>query len=604
MAALVLNNLSGLTVTYNTVQWGGGDATYKSTPPTYRLAGEFVYDDSNRAVKYTRYILEMHSIFTVASPTSAAAEVSMGATMEALRRLLKVPGKTLTIAGLGTGFDRINGGFTAIQNDVLYGPRPLRWNITPWGRLAFEIDWAVEFHVSECLATQGTRNPLAFVAFNFETTWSNDFEGLCSRTISGYAEIAVKRDATGKTPTHIVDEVRDNISILVPEGFRRTSNVWREDYTRSRLTFSVTDEAQPGDFLPLGCIAAGGDASFESVGPGFNEAVYTLNMHVRTALDAPRNLAGILFLTAALTKDAQLRAQNPNGTAIPARLSLRSGKFDQARDSSFSMSWTMTKCINEMLKATDLWEPVPIDGNFTTKRGNYDLWRTSVQHLWGNRGIASPRVIPLRSQLAEAKIIDLCENQQFIVIGATGSQLPTTQGRPQSSFACPNIPADGGWIEYDLRIRILRKDEQWWHKLAVAFMPSPGSLGLGSQEDGTGSTVGLGGPSYSQSQDQEHVVEHNGLPTVHVLLQFKGLRIKHKPPMPELKSISGNLATLVEQNVEVPRVAFDLLTCPAWFTRGYRIYRINGYVSSAKPTPSETSCGASVVKGKGNSIEA
>jgi hypothetical protein len=589
MAALVLSNLAGLTVAYNGVQFGGADSDYKSTPPTYSFRGTFVYDDSRRAVKMTRYTLEVHCIF------NETAEGSMAANAEDLRNFLMAPGKSLTIEGLGTGFDRLNGGLTAIQDDVDYGPRPLDFQWNPLGQIAWEMYWQVEFNVSECANPR--RNELAFAAFNFDTSWANDFEGICTRTISGYVEIAMKRSGrNGKVPKHVVDEVRDQIEVIVPIGFRRTSNIWRENYAKNRLDFSVTDEALPGDFLPVGCIAADGDISYDSAGPGFNEASVTLSMSVRTAPDAPRGLAGNLFMTAAITKQAAMQTINNKGTVIPSRISFRAGKFDRARDTSFSMSWHLTKCINEMMAAAEIWEPVPIDGNFNNKNpanfGNYAVWRSSISHLWGNRGIRSEGVLGLRSLASEAVIIDLCDNTTYATIGGSTSQTPVTAGKPNKLFTCPDVPEDGGWIKHDLRIRVLRKDEQTWHKKAVSYLPSPGETTAGSG-DGLEGSVPLGGAAYTQSVSDEHDVEHHGLPTVHILVQFRGLRVKRKPTMPELKTIAGLPVTLVEQEIDGPRLAFDILTCPAWFIRGYRVYRVNGYVPEVKPVESKTSCGAS-----------
>lgn len=579
MAAIVLNDLAAATITYNDVQFGGGDSEQLSTPPVYSFRSHFVYDDSNRVVVKTKYTLTVQCLFHETS------EAAMAVNMQALRRQLSAPGKALSIIGLGTSFDSLGSG--QIEDDVDWGPKPLMFDAQPMGQMSWNLTWIVEFSLKECLFAS-SRDPLAWAAFNFNTTWQNDFEGLCTRTIAGYVEIAMNRvgGIGGRIPVHVADAARDGLNVVCPIGFRRIQNVWMQGAPANRLDFTITDEYLPGDYLPTGCTKAEGDVSFESAGPGFAEASTTLNMALTTAPKMPRSLGGMIFLTAAITKQNEMIAANPTGSVLPGRLSISNGKFDRARNTVCSMTWHMTKCINDMMKASGIWKPaVP---------GSYAEWRASVQDLWGNRGLGMEG-FRIAANPSDSILIDLCSNTTSMSIGATPSTVVTTLDNPNFTFSCPPIPEDGGWMGHDMQIRILREDPQSWHRLFAPFLPSPGDIG-NTTITNPGERVPLGGPVYEQggegTSSTKHVVEHTGLPVVYVLVSFKGLRAKHKPQMPAVKSIAGLPTTLVKQEIDGPRWAFDILTCPAWFVRGWRMYRVNGYVPDVKPIESNTSCAA------------
>ena len=587
---ITLESLAACTVTYNDVQFGGSESNYTMTPPIFTLQGTFVWDGSHRSIKGTRYVL---GVQTVVYSTSQSLEA---ANMQQLRVKLSAQGKTLTIVGLGTGFDTL----IKPEHDIFYGPKPIgmpRLNII--GQLACELTWEIEFFVKEC--TGVTPHPLAFAAFNFDTTWQNNFEGLCSRTIAGYVEIAVKRSVvagfpTGNRPQHIADEVRDYVNVLCPVGYKRTNNVWRENDGKDRIDFVVTDEAMPGDAYPPGIIQASGDETFESADPagGFANSMVSLSMNFRVAPGFAPQLAGQYFLTAAISKHnaMQTALNGDKGVVIATGVRISNGKFDRKRDTSASISWMLTKCLNKMIEAAGIWEPIPYDGKNTPSdlEKSYPLWKAKIENLWGNRGFPTGGSVP-RSLASEAVIIDLCSNMQQVYIGAQqGEEKDKQQGKKNLElFSCPEISVDGGWMGYDLKLRILRMDEQIHHKKAITYAPTQGRVVAdGQQQQGTI----VQGPSWTQDTGQEADIEFNGKPITYVLLQFRGLRLQKKPVVPTLISVAGVKAIQVKTDGFTPTIAMDILTCPAWYVSGYTVYRINGPVLSALPSGSATSCAA------------
>lgn len=574
MATIVNTNLAGFTVTYNTVQFGGADSTYKSEPPMYGFSGRNRYDESGRAVIGVEYRLEVRCLFFETS------EVLMAANMRSIRQLLAAPGALLKIEGLGTGFGSIAAGGTDF--DIGNGPRPMGVQCVPIGQLCWELSWAVEFFVSECASGGG--DALAWMAFNFNTTWRNDFEGLTQRIITGHLIIPQFRNsAAPKTVLHVAEETRGSIIIDVPPNFARLENLWRESDDKQRLDFSIIDEQIGGDFLPAGITEGDGACGF-SAGDGkggFADGLVTLSMSLKTAPNQPRNLAGQIFLAAALSKQGEMSAALSAGaTIIPLKINIVAGKFRRARQTDCMMAWHITSCLNSMLSGVGIWTPV--------SPNDYTLWKASMTSLWGNRGFSG-----IGSVASEAVIIDLCDNVTTKTIGVVGSSPNSPAAASPPSLTCPEISEDGGWLQFDLEVRVLRKDEQTQHRRAASYVPTVGAIS--GSDPLLGTTVALGGPTYSQSASEQHVTEYHGFPETYIGLKFKGLRFKNKPYTPEIVSIAGMATRPVKQDPGTPKWAFDVFGCPVWFVSGWRIYSVPGYVSESEVMGSKTSCSSPTV---------
>lgn len=577
MAAIITNNLAGFTVVYNGVQFGGGDSDNPSTPPTYSLEGRFVYDDAGIAVKHTEYLLTVNCVF------SGTNEIAMANNADDLKLKLSQPGKQLIIQGLGIGFGIIN------QTEE-YGPQPQGFNWRSYGFLAWEVVWSVKFCIKHCTSNQHTVN--AFTAFNFSTSWQNDFEGLTRRTIQGHVEIVGKRKMNGTATTnaiaHVADEVRNQLKIRVPTGFRRVVNSWQENARKNRLDFAVVDEVLPGTAPPQGITMATGSTTVSSEGPGVgNQWTQGISMELRTHPAAHPALAGSYFLAAAMAKQQSLNVQEKGkdgkliqgAVAVPRSLSITNHKYDGARVTSASMSWTVTRCAGSMMKQAGIWEPLTPN--------NYNLWVASISNLWDNRGAIVSNSGRIASNPAEALIIDLCQNKTTADIGKTGIESYDATREPTFKFVCPTIPPDGGWVFQDLKIRILRNDMQTWHKKGTPYTPEPVTSIIGSV---VGALTGLGDPSYESSPSTQHDVEQHGLPDIYVALQYRALRAQHKPTLPIIAKIGGMVPIQIKHDGDAPFIAFDSFGCPVWGIRGYRIYRVNGYISAVGATESKSSC--------------
>ena len=561
MASIVNTNLAGSTITYNGVQFGGADAAFKSVPPEYALQGSFVYDEAGRAVIGVEYVLTVRDKFYEASEGALATNVA------AVRSRLSSPGKELKIEGIGLGFG-------TIRNDLKFGPQPVSFDWQPLGEVAWECIWIVRFFVSEC----GSANTpaLAWMAWNYDTTWQNDFEGQCTRTISGYVEIAGKRSApNAKTLAAVADQCRDNIVIITPPYFVRTNNVWKEDFSKRRIDFVVVDQQQEGDPFPPGITLADGYCKFDTQGPGFAKSNVSMGMTLKTAPGIAPGLAGVICINSMIAKMNAMQTRNPRGTVIPSGFSLVNRKFNSSRVTEFQASFALTQCLSAMLNSAGIWQPLT--------EGNYQQWRSSVEHLWGNRGNAK-----LGTKLTDDVILDICDNVTQKTWGSSEVTRLVEDSKNKFSFGCPEIPADGGWLGYDVQVRLLRKDKQSLHRKALGYVPSA----IPAQSDSQGNPVSLStaDPSYTQSATDEHVTEHQGYPETYVLMQFKGLRAKWIPTVPNITSVQGKKVVLKDSHTTAPKVAFDIFECAAYFVQAWKLYVIKGPVDTLKVQGSKDSC--------------
>lgn len=593
MALIVNSALSGFTVDYNGIQLGGSDSQYKSFPPRYRFSAEPVTDDSGRTVKSVRCTLFVTCVFYETS------EASMAANMRTIRMALMQHGRLLKLSGLGSGFDWINPAVIARLGDIrdiAGGPHSHPVEMNPIGQLCWELIWGIDFEISPCSNPNGF-DGLAFSSFNFSTTWRNDFEGYSSRVIQGRLSIPFTRNAASpKTVLHIAEHTRGNILVKVPDGFKRVENVWHEREDKHALDFTIVDQQLQGDPYPAGITMADGNFSFNTgskKGNAMNEAIATLNCTFKTAYDQPKNLAGQVFIAMVLSKQAEIQtelvATDPKGTILPLHFAIQSGKFDSARLTQASMSWYVTKDFNKLLQAVKIFDPLPgVDQTYAT-------WKVSMESAWGNRG-----VMALENDIDDGAIIDLCDNKTTIEIGDTGSEPNVVVDQSIDSLSCPNIPDNGGWLHFDLDIKVLREEQSSRHNRAAAYIPSLPASGTTysyeqQPETGNGSPVLIGGPEYSQASSDQEAIEYHGHPRFLIGLSFSGLRFKRVPYVPAISSVGGQtVREHGKQNIGAPKHVMDSFGCPVWSVSGYRVYSVPGRVSEIKPVSSLTAADTSI----------
>lgn len=622
--------MSGLTVNYGPVQFGGSDAgsiaiagdpgmsdmatVLKGLPPMYAIRSQFRYDDSNRTIIGVDYHLTVRCVFHGANNTQLAQN------MTSLRKYLSLPRQILRIEGLGTGIGKIsttagNAGIPANTMDISYGPKPLSLSMEPvGGQLAWELTWEVAFFVGEHISVTDNDGRLSFwMAFNSSSTWSNDFEGIPTRSVQGYIQIAQGTTNT-KSPPRLVDSIREAINIVCPVNFRRVQNVWRMNEAQDHLVFSVIDEYLPGDNLPAGITMGGGSfnitANAGQDNLGMNVAHASLQMILKVAPGQHPSLAAFYFMSIYLTKQAKLTSLDNNGKArnvvLPVHFSVTTQYFDNQRVIQCAGAWQITNSItvvngvaknengqtvssayagiNGILSAADLFTPV--SDQLTDAIGSpqgYKTWRASVFNLWSNRG--TPQIVEITggsnpSVYIEGSIVDLGSQ---IVSGTIGeiNQIPLTYSASNlPTMGCPAIPEKGGWISYRRRIDFWLEEYQSTHRRAISYIPSSSAGWQGQTDPGETNVIHIETGAPMPYDTPQHVSEYHGRPRLFVGISVASLRFKRMPYLHKVKSVGGYPVKRIKAYNLTPYYAFNAFGCPVYRQQGYVIYEVLGFPSS------------------------
>ena len=583
------------TVHYNGVQFGGGDAakvdneTLQMMPPPYSVAGQYVYDDADRTITHTRYTLTLQTVMFGSSG-------NMATTMDILRERLSQSGKILKIKGLGFGFDDD-------PIDIVWGPKPRSFQAAPvGGDQAWEIIWTCEFNHSECLP-KGANTHGRFMAFNFSTSYSHDTEGIETRTITGYVQVSQnwtkpqrkQKEHIGKTPAFVVDMLRmqKRITVDVPFCFRRITNQWRDNLAKNRLEFAIVDQQMSSDPPPVNMTRASGEFSWSTSGdPGFAKGVATLSTRFTVAPGVPKTAATPYFLYAEFAKQGvRGKALGKKGTVIPVRISVRHQLWTRTTD--YSMSWAITGCLLDLLGSSGIWEPIP--------GTNMIKWQASMKRLWGPEGVSG-----LGSSLQNEVVINTCsEASQIKILQGQDTKCPAMPERMNFKYACQDIPPEKSWLFYDIDVSVVRQDPGVFHRFTNDILEGAKKF-FGS--NATPEETELTGPNYKTTETEsstdssatDSVYEQNGEPKHMILLQFKGLRIQHKPQMPTIESIGG-VKVKFKSEVKSPaaKQVFDF-GCPVYYERAAALYEIppGEYIPTLKEKKNPSLCDSDGMEGE------
>ena len=577
-------NFDGLTIAYNGVQFGGADSAFKSQPPQYRLKQRAVYDEAGRAVTHIRYVL------TVLCTFYEDTEGDLSANMDAVRRRLLTPGQSLEISGIGYGF-------LAKTSDIIWGPRPIDFDyVNVHGVISVDTMWVCEFNGPPCPPESEAISGLIFSAINSESSYSNDFEGNTTRTITGYYEIPQNRTfglfggntnanakESKKSLDRVADEIRKSVNVVIPFGFRRRQNTWKGNKAKNRVDFTVIDESLPGRAYPVGITDITNDRlRFETDPFTATQGTVTLTATMTVSPKFAPSLAGLHFFALALHKQNEMLKKLGGGLAskgkafvLPTRLVIDSGIFDGARTSSFLMQWTTTGCLSNILFHSP-WSPVP--------GTDYTQWEKSVENLWKNTG---------HSGLIDNKnndvIITICDLTSTYKTGE--KPLPKDFKPPGdiSLLPCPNIPPEASWISYDVEVQLFRKEnDSWIPRMVKGFVSSALAKGIGAATT-TLTKMKLGKP-YDKDKDGNDVHVQNGRPQQFVLLRAKGRRVSHEAVFPLLESVGGVKVTPTAAGDIRKSVVAKFGNCVINQVVGYQWYKADDPINDYNPKDNPVFC--------------
>ena len=545
------------TSTSAVVQYNGfsfGDAN--STPPTYRLHGEPVYDDATRVVTHVRYILELSTLIYADQESDTATWVQQA------RERLSRPGRRLELRELGLGDTTVDS--SGSHPDVLWGARPQTVAFTPiGGTLVWQLDWKCEFNVSE----PGSAGQSNWLAFNLAMEYSVDEQGFTTRTARGYVQIPQRRTSGGgSSGGRSLNDVRRRVRIRVPALFRRLRSTWRESTDRTRLDFEVVDEQLRTGPFPPGIVDGKVDYQLENAGGDFSWTKAVVEGWLESAPDTPRSTALLQLLAIAGDRAARLAASSGRQTVIPTRIRIRQELF--GRRAHLYCEYRTAACVTTLLSAAGIWSPVP--------GADYRRWRTSVERLWSNHG-----QVNVGSRAGDDLIIDLVDNPiRQADVGRSSGGAPASASEigklPTWSFA----PPGNAWLEYNVRLRAHRQENISRHVLSrdVKSSTNKSSAGLGSPFQSSGSGPGI-------------LHEIHGEPDQQITLEGEAVRLGVRPTAPVLTSVGGRRLLERERTEEIEQHG-TYCGAPALRLRWSVTYDVCGYVGSITPPNNDTTAAA------------
>ena len=579
-------NFDGLTIAYNGVQFGGADSEFKSQPPQYRLKQRAVYDEAGRAVTHIRYVL------TVLCTFYEDTQGDLSANMDAVRSRLLTPGQSLEISGIGYGF-------LSKTSDMIWGPRPIDFDyVNVHGVIAVDTMWVCEFNGPACSATTKSTG-LFFSAVNSESSYSNDFEGKTTRTITGYYEIPQNRQfglfggntnadngPSKKNLDRVADFLRDGIKVVVPFGFRRRQNTWKGNKSKNRVDFTVIDESLPGRAYPVGITNITNDRiRFETNPFTATQGTVTLTATMTVSPKFAPSLAGLHFFALAKHKQNEM-VKKLNGNlgalakgkamVLPTRLVIDSGIFDNARTSSFLMQWTTSGCLSNILFHSPWSAVVGTD---------YTQWKKSVDNLWGNTGHAN-----LRDNKSNDVIITICDPKADYKTGENPVKEDIKAPADIALLPCPDIPEDASWLSYDVEVTYHEKrNTDYIKRMVPGFIKSVAKNILGAPT--TTLTKMVLGDKYNDADDAQDIAVQNGPPDQWILLRAKGRRVQHKPVFPQLTSVGGvKLDPPIDSQITLDTVVGKFGQCVILEMKGWAWYKAPKYIADYGPKDNPVFC--------------
>ncbi|MGH8743515.1 MAG: hypothetical protein ACREUY_04475 [Burkholderiales bacterium] len=433
------------TLSYNGVTFDGASHI--------KVNVEFIRDEAERTVIYSRHTIEAQAYFSDASSTDSQ--------LESIRSKLNHQGGALTFINKGFGDDLVvNAAGGGGLRDVKWGPKPETLYWEPVGAAgACEVIWKVSTCVPVCGRGASDRTS-GVMALNYGVDIAIDERGLSTRTISGYIEIAQTRTAFMGIPD-TADNYRFMIQPVIPDGFQR-SNTWRISADKSRADFTITDRQLPtkNPYPAQVTNIRGNHRVSWSRGRRSLSKINSISLEVELALGAPAALAWQMFgqlvksrvdyaarngLTAFLDEvvsDEEIFGLSYAFGCSYRLLSNAGQAMNQGSQDFANLNPNIPQAVFDVA-ATGQWQPVGTDWN---------LWRTSLV----NAGVFGSRGLALLTVPSTDIIVDLCGDAQ-----------QASFSKPQSSTSLVRAtvpvlknkkpPAHQSYLSYSQRVIVRRE---------------------------------------------------------------------------------------------------------------------------------------------------
>ncbi len=525
------------------------------------------WDRAKRTVVRLKWSLEVHAIIHATSV--GAQETRMNTVIQELSE----PRQKLTINGIGMDLP-ITTDKNGTRPDINWGPKPNVVSIAPAGAdLCWEVNWTVEFETAPYCASGGSVSAGAPIAFNYETTYVTNEEGLLTRIISGYIEIV--QFANGRKVAANPEDAFDLITWQLPDLFRRVSVSRRFNEAKNVVEFTVIDQELADYPYPEGVVECDVDYDFENRPPGFMNWTGQLSGTMRVAPGIPKSLAVDKFFIIVFDIAAKLNAAAApsKGIVIPERIRIGTKKF--GRTSRFMVTWRMVACLHDILTKTGLWEPVP--------GTSYQSWKSSMAAA----GVFHPRGVgKWKMNATEDTIIDLCQGAQAVTLGNdTGSRYDPF-GSPTTKLGCGNITKERSYLMFRNKIRGVQQQNAIIHNIMQTF---GGAAYVALSGD-----VGNGAPFPSEqtgAKPKNSILQFQSGSTDFIVMTGRALRLKFTPEIPKLTKIAGVDVDELARNIVLEPIT-SYFDCTLYEARWAILYKPRGQIYAVKPPKVREFCGS------------
>lgn len=509
------------------------------------------YDSSGRTVTDCLFDFQLH--WSVTSQSAAGLNIALSEIVEKL----EAPAGVLKYQDRGLE-KNVN---TEGVKDVEYGPRPGDLSFAWHGGMTATCDWKCQFNIPVCndAVFDGVREWCFSVAYGIDRLRNTTI------TTKGHVIVAGnRRSPKSRLIAVTADDFLESVSPPLRLGFRRETDTHELSENKLRLDYTAVDVSLGINSPGKGLIDA---QAVESATSEDVLATYirTLEATYTVAPGFPVNVAWEKFVETVNERVLLTKRQIPAVAIRPVSFSCSDPEvYGQNRKVQMRLSWRVSACsLAQALGKTGIWVPVPK----SSAREWQDFISADPLKAFGPRGSAG-----IHWRINEDKIVDLCQptGQGAISQGSggsgkaggfiasledsiiTGDILNVSQS---ISGVFPKPEPRNSWEHYEMVAHISNATGKivgnTLPELPLSSIPTGATWNAsnGVPPDGSDGRIQDSKVRKGQSQNSQFptdtFVQQRTTPLIHVWLQGRAIRYGFSIPEPQLVSVGGKNAILV-----------------------------------------------------------
>lgn len=488
---------------------------------------QYIYDESERTVKATRFKIRVQSIVVSEMAPSGGwvesqeiPQFNAGIAMQRIRQLLSKPGGSLIIDHEGFG-ERIEINTQGSDvRDVSWGPKPRTLVWEPVGNTAtVEIVWECEFEIPVC---DGTVRPRfqGVSQFNYSVSFMIDNKGYSTRYITGVIEIAMTRiNRRNRLLVDSVDNYRDRIIFAKPPDYERTLE-WVVSTDKRTANFTIVDkQIQSPNAYPPGVVAITASHRVGITRSNMHAIENVLTASIELAPTEHKSRAWMIFREIL----RQRQANSTQAAIMLKRLELVEDIFGNKVEFQAVYEFIEIPTVAAILTHSGLCKPVKLSVSADGWREWSDSMNSPLAGNGTDRGVSN-----LTHEWTNESIVDLCETPTS---GVSVYPSPRALEAIQPGPLCNPLPSpEQSWSIFSAKFEYREKG-----RTTVSVQLAPNDL---RPLDYTTSSTTTSMPQVSSGEKAKRYIEDKAGSQV---LIFSGYaeRVGYPIPKPGILEIAG-----------------------------------------------------------------